>query len=339
MKNHPASRERDFFSLFANCKLVKGATNSIIMDLQRSCFYSVHPLIGKLLSVDFKKKSIIGIKNVYQNRYDKGISAIFEYLSNEGLGFFTNEPDNFPDISTTFRTPYKILTAVINFSQKSKYDLENVLVQFVKMGCQLVQIRIFNNIDLKKINNMLKSIAHSRIRLIELFLKDYGYDQEDLCSLLNNSFRLNIIIHSINSDIIDIRKDGLILTKETIGTHQKEIISIGTMVCNLPFFNESMNFNVGLNRKVSIDYDGNIKNFVNHLKSFGNVNKIKIENAIKQKVFQELWNIRNDNIEKCKDCEYRYMCLSNSDIIKKDSRFYKVDDCNYDPYSGKWKNN
>lgn len=51
-----------------------------------------------------------------------------------------------------------------------------------------------------------------------------------------------------------------------------------------------------------------------------------------------LWNITKDQIEVCKNCEFRYICPDNRIPLKrKENDYYHQTDCNYDPYKNKWK--
>jgi|GEM_PF-2058324 len=73
----------------------------------------------------------------------------------------------------------------------------------------------------------------------------------------------------------------------------------------------------------------------------GNFLDNRFNNLIKlQSDISKLWNMTRDNIEICKDCEYRYYCkdcrpleksTSGSNNIKMRSRF-----CLYNPYTGEW---
>lgn len=67
-------------------------------------------------------------------------------------------------------------------------------------------------------------------------------------------------------------------------------------------------------------------------KSFGNFK----HRSLKDSNFKKLWYIYNDKIEKCKDCQFRYQCVSNSDIKEENGKYYKVDTCDYDPYQNIW---
>ncbi len=67
-----------------------------------------------------------------------------------------------------------------------------------------------------------------------------------------------------------------------------------------------------------------------------NINFDKLSDILALKEFKQLWAINNDKIEKCKDCQFRYMCLSNSNIERKNDKYFKTDKCKFDPYENKW---
>ena len=74
------------------------------------------------------------------------------------------------------------------------------------------------------------------------------------------------------------------------------------------------------------------------LKSYGNVNEIKIVNALQNKSFKKYWNVTKDQIDVCKDCEYRYVCTDCRAYIETpDDMYSKPLKCGYDPYTNKWE--
>lgn len=326
-----------YFLLFSNCIPVKGFKNSIIMDLQKNAYIPIPNLLYDILNLDMKQLTIGEVKNYFNGAYNEGINSFFTYLNEQEYGFFTNSPNSFPELNKDFLSPYEIISSIINFNSQSKYKLKDVLKQIIELGCQLVQIRIFNKIDISFLKNVLKCIQGSRVKIVEILLKDHNYIINEFTPFCKQHMGLKIIIHSVKYKIVNHQLDNMFLTNKEINLYQKEVIDQRLFISNIPFYVESKNFNVGLNRKVCIDYDGKIKNFVNHSKSFGNISNINIRDIINKYDFQNKWFLKNDIIEKCKDCEFRYMCMSNSDIEKKDSKYYKTDQCNYDPYEGKWK--
>lgn len=65
---------------------------------------------------------------------------------------------------------------------------------------------------------------------------------------------------------------------------------------------------------------------------------VELKGIVKSLGFQELWKIRKDDIEICKVCEFRYMCIDGR-IPKRGERdrFWRhSSSCNYDPLMGKW---
>jgi hypothetical protein len=54
--------------------------------------------------------------------------------------------------------------------------------------------------------------------------------------------------------------------------------------------------------------------------------------------FKKLWQITKNQIDVCKDCEYRYMCTDCRCFIKDPQNIYsQPSKCNYNPYVAKWK--
>ena len=58
--------------------------------------------------------------------------------------------------------------------------------------------------------------------------------------------------------------------------------------------------------------------------------------VVSKRNFQEKWFISNDNIVKCCDCQFRYSCVSNSDILTKKGKYYKKSTCKFNPSTNEW---
>ena len=63
----------------------------------------------------------------------------------------------------------------------------------------------------------------------------------------------------------------------------------------------------------------------------GDVNMI-VEKA------REYWKLTKDKVEKCKDCELRYVCFDCREIAMREGRKISSTNpyCRYDPYTGNW---
>lgn len=113
-----------------------------------------------------------------------------------------------------------------------------------------------------------------------------------------------------NEHYISITEEHIILSIQNT-FDPKEIIDPDNFSVNTLSFVEANKYNIGLNRKLCIDKDGYILNYLGHAPKFGNIKNDKISEVINRDDFRLKWNITNDQIEKCKDCQFRFCCVSN----------------------------
>ena len=121
------------------------------------------------------------------------------------------------------------------------------------------------------------------------------------------------------------------------------VISPEYFISNIKLFTEAQHFNSCLHKKISIDKDGNIKNCPSMPQSYGNIKDTTLEEALKHKDFKQYWNITKDEIEVCKECEFRYICTDcrayteRTQTNKDQLDVSKPLKCGYDPYTGEWE--
>ena len=59
-------------------------------------------------------------------------------------------------------------------------------------------------------------------------------------------------------------------------------------------------------------------------KSYGNVRQRQLKSAIQTAAFQQVWAITKDKIDKCRDCEFRYVCTDCRAFLEEpDNEFSK----------------
>jgi radical SAM protein with 4Fe4S-binding SPASM domain len=70
--------------------------------------------------------------------------------------------------------------------------------------------------------------------------------------------------------------------------------------------------------------------------SLGNILNDSLVNLIKQERIQNLWKITLDDVETCRDCEFRYACQDCRPLAlyEGDGLFSRAPRCNYNPYAG-----
>ena len=332
-----------WFKLFASCKVVHGIGKSLVYDLDRSTFYEVPHSIEKILA-DTRTNNIGCLEIKYKEQFNDVMAILDQFVENE-LGFYTNDPESFPEIDLGWQSPYTITNAIVEIEDTGLYDFIGVANQLDELSCRAIQLRFLKACDLKEISALFEAaFSRSRINQIELIINsNSGVASDDLIQLLAFHQRINkILVYNSAEDHIvptstEMLNRRIVYCKKDLNKETAEIINVNRFYTNIHMFAEAQRHNIGLNRKVCIDYAGNIKNYLSHHKIFGNVRKDLIKEIIEKPDFREKWFYSNDQIEICKDCQYRYACLSNSDIKSCNNNYFKVDMCDFNPGDNSWK--
>lgn len=326
------------FKLFACCIPVKGFKNQIICDLQRFEFIKIPEALYEILTLH-KNKSISEIKNNYNKESHNYIDEYFEYLVNNECGFWCDSKDilHFPELNLKFESPELINNAIIDIDKNSSYDLNKVFSELNDLRCKFIEIRSFSTLHIPDLEKILHLTSNKIFRNIDIILKYYDTIEKDIENNKLFSTFPNIGVISIHSSPKDKTIDNyLILTKKNIKScNDCGEINIDNFSLNIQTFSEAQHYNTCLNKKVSFDTNGNIKNCPSLKHSYGNVDDVNISTVINSQKFFSYWSITKDQIHTCKDCEFRYICTDCRAFV--DNILDKPKKCNYNPYIGQWE--
>lgn len=206
---------------------------------------------------------------------------------------------------------------------------------------EAIQFRIFDDQSSTWILDLLETATKlsNRLRVVELVIKhssgiDYPSFEKELVAFPLLS---SVVIHSAPQGKIKTEDaTPIIYVTEEINneTHCGKISPI-SFASNIEHVLEAASFNSCLNRKVSIDKSGNIKNCPSLDKSFGHINSTAIAEVVSDASFQKTWTIDKSKISVCRDCEFRLICSDCRAYVAGD--YDKPAKCNYDPYEASWK--
>ena len=341
--------DQHYIKLFTNILPVKGAKQSILCDAQRG-EYRVIPedLYDLLIRCDGQIVSEI-IDEFGENNRDV-ILEYFTALYREECIFFcdTKEEVNcFPALDLTFDTPSIITNAILDVDSKSNHNLTTLFSQLDGLGCENIEIRIFESVHESVYQEIYDCLVDSLIEycvLITPFNPNMGL--KDYQDILKNEKRIGkIIVHSVgerraNEIQQNTGKWPIYFTKQVINNAECcGNISAKYFNMNLRFITEAKKHNSCLNKKISIDREGNIKNCPAMQNSFGKLDSNLLIDVVKLQQFQELWNVNKDQIAVCKDCEFRYICHDCRALITEPNNQYsKPLKCKYNPYKAIWEN-
>ena len=339
------------YKLYSDLIPVKGFSRSIILDLTKNNYFYIPTDLYNIIQQE------INFPELYK-AYPNNIKILNEYenfLTKNDLIFPITKATSklFPKIDLHWENPYKITNVIFDIDKESSIiNLKKLNHEIGILGVEALLIRCFYIKSFPQLKKLVELYADSQINYLKdiqldfVYKADYG---EEAIQIINEISYLPII-SSINiyyTADLNITK----IINEKISFIQKKIINYkncGVIDNNidsidLNLISEAQSHNTCLNRKLSIDSNGNIKNCPAMPESFGNIKDTKLENALIQKGFKKYWNISKNEIEICKDCEFRYICTDcrafteRSHINKNNLDTSKPLKCGYNPYTGEWK--
>lgn len=329
-----------WFRLYASCLLVEGHAASVVYDIERDGIYDIDNEYLPLLR-ELSKTDILAVSKKFSLTVD-ALKAFLSNFINSELGFYTTEPLSFPPIDLSWEMPYDITNSIVELDEPQNFSLNNIIPQLDELGCRSVQLRFLKSTNLNKLSSVIKYFKNSRINETEiLFPAESKISEEELYDLLSQEKRISkfLVYNSVDDRVTknqtEFYNDRIIYFKKDIRIDDSEIISKSRFRVNIKILSEAKKFNLGLNRKVCIDRKGQIKNYIGHKTSFGNINNNQLKSVISEK-FKEMWLVSNDQIEGCAQCQYRYVCVSNSELKRSSNGYVKIEKCVFDPHTNIW---
>lgn len=336
--------EENILKLHANCIPVRGARRSIICDLHYNSYKFIPNTLYDILT-DYKEKSLREIKGVFDNRYDNEIADYFLFLIKEDLGFECTKGQfsQYPELEMRWEIHAQVTNSIIDLNEFSRYNLYKVANELSELRCMAVQIRFFSAFSLMYIAETLSCFNSTRIQSLELIIRqDTSFDDEDLKELCANFPRISLITiyASPSNREYDVNPLGVTMhfIQEVIESSSHcGFINASMFNVNQQMFLEAKNYNSCLNKKISIDVSGEIKNCPSFERSYGNIQDTSLRDALDFPDFKSAWNVTKDNVDICSVCEFRYICTDCRAYTQNGSLGQgKPLKCTYDPYNAIW---
>ncbi len=341
------------FKIFPNCKIVSGKKNAIIHDLERNTSELIPLEFAKILNELDKKTPINILKSKYTDNEQKIIDVNLKHIVDKEYGIFCSEElfSCFPEMSLEFQESSEITNSIIELKYSTIFNLNNYLVQLEELGCFDVSIIFYELLSEKLFIDIFNQIPQNRIKSVEILSKWYDGINDSLFSSINE-FCPKIVKLSFfacpfeKSETWD-KDKNILFDRQFVSTDITNFTHCGKV--EPKYFNthinkvlEAINHNSCLHKKIAIDTDGNIKNCPAVPESFGNIKTTSLREALNRSSFKKYWNLTKDNIEVCKDCEFRYICtdcraFTERTHISNEMDISKPLKCGYDPYLGEWK--
>jgi hypothetical protein len=314
------------------CVPVNGYNRSIIYDLGRKDYYFISNAHYDILNtdglIDFNMISDPSERNELIN-YLLNLEIIFEVAS-------VQEEKRFPKISKTLHQVNEITHAVIHANTGNNFidfisqtPLQNLSIISPRLDDELIK--------------MIKSFAHLEIDSIYLYIEIFDaetfeqYERE----LVGQTALFSVNFFGLDRPETKL-KDNIYYNffTESFGDYQR-LLTIDKLFVNQDFFLEAYNKHTYYNGKIYIDQSGHIKNGLNNIKSFGDINLMdyeKFHQTINSESFLKLGNINKEETLVCQHCEFRYMCTDVRVPENEAAYWFHRVECVYNPYISKWDN-
>lgn len=330
------------FRLFANCVPVRGARRSVICDLQRQRIDFIPNGLFEILTAH-RGRSVDELCVHYGEAHRETIVDYFTFLVEKELGFWTTDPDRFPPLDLSFDAPGLLDAAIIDVDADSTHDFGDLVRQLNELGCRYLQVRCYVSADSIDITEIFRAVADSRLRALDLTI---GYTPEltteRLVHWCAEHGRLSgILVHgapTTHMTTSPVRHTPIRFISRVIqGAKDCGSVHPAYFAPNLAAFIEGLHFNSCLNRKISIDRDGQICNCPAMAARFGASRNVALRTAVESPSFRAVWTVRKDDIDVCRDCEFRYVCPDcRAHVTDPANPRSKPAGCHYDPYTATW---
>lgn len=331
--------------LFECCLITKGHRRSLITDTQRDQYF----FIPNSLACLFDENNVLHTHKGLSSAEEREIMGSYiDFLIQNELCFYCNEDlvAQFPPLKTTeWDYPARISNAIVEVNADN-------LVPYFSLLQELADQYLTRNFELyfpvPLDLETLCSIADN-VDLLDCYcctlifeLTDNARLEDTIAMLQSHAKVFRSIIGSTGkAAIIDAHKFGwgnIVLLENRFSYKNCGVTDVRHFCNNLEHITESLQHNTCLNRKVAIDLDGNVKNCPNMPLVQGNIHQSPLSAIMAKPAFTRYWNIKKEDINGCRDCEFRHICTDCRAFTEQPEDLYsKPLKCGYDPYNCIWE--
>jgi len=331
---------KQYFQLFSCCIPVKGIKKAVICDLQRNIIQPIPLALYQLLVDDTytEKESLNRFLKSISEKEKQIIQEYTTFLYNNQFGYTSDKPMVPHSINMdSLEVSVSKANAIVDFDEKSKHSLSQIMPQLKDIDCHVLQLRYFFPVPFQTLEQELGFTIFANLLNLEILVQ-YSED-----FLLENVLKLAELYPSIKKIILTgspentvyRQKDMMILyTTEKVNDEKScGVTNEFYCIAETQLFIESIHYNSCLNKKIAIDRYGLIRNCPSMRNDYGPISKVKLYDVFHTEVFQKIWKINKDKIEVCSDCELRYVCQDcRAYIMDKNNIYSKPVKCTYNPY-------
>ncbi len=333
--------------MYSSVKITQGKQRSLLQDLVNGRQNFIPISYGQFL-VENNNMNYNQIIKKYKKENEKITSEYLTHAIQNNYATILNgnkEDAFFIPVNFQWFEPYIITNCILVFNVYDEIYLEKILLQIIYLEIPYIEIRILNNFSLNELDYIIVAFQNTSIISINILTI---YDNSLKIKEIKNKLKFKVVVNALiiyNSPVkqtleyfMHSKSTSILFTKQKLSSSMCGLITTQNFTTNLKLYSESLVHNTCLNRKISIDQNGEIKNCPSMVESFGNIKDTTLEEALNKQGFKKYWNITKDKINICKDCEFRNVCTDCRAYIQDPADIYsKPLKCGYDPYTNIWE--
>ena len=335
-----------YFVISSSCRLTKGCCRTIIQDFKRNYADYVPNDYYELCSVLDRHKISEIIDQIDEESQDN-FMVFIDFMLEKEYAFLTGDISLFPPISTELHETDILTDAIVEIDceRTDKAIVTQFLNEIDDMGCRCLQVRLYSCPDNTSVIHVSDFVCQYDFNYIEIHIDSatiITYDE--CCNLLlthaqiSNLFLYNALkyeardYNEMGANGIETQIGSVVYIQDGLDSCHCGIVNKYCHVYgDMTFYLMSQNMNSCLYRKISLDRQGNVRNCPSAPEKYDL--KIGLRNILQSDEFRKYWTIKKDDIDTCRDCEYRYNCLDCRFHTKDGGLYSKPATCQYDPYN------
>ncbi len=321
----------------SNCFIVIGASRALILDYARRNQY----LISKELATILSASKVIDHHSLDEDTFDLLMSKdLLVEIEESDLSVFSDYP-------LGISLPYIIGSVVLEWGSHLEDDdtLLRLQADMLSLGVKYVEVFFINDhaFNADDFLNFIAKLESTVVESIDLHISVKSFLSADVKSTLeqikSKSRQLRLVYLYGNSSVeLSQLEFCSVLNQSDVDRKCCGVVHQNYFSNNPWAYNLSRQENSCLSYKVSINNIGEIKNCPSTPEVYGNIANVNLVEATMQPDFKKYWKITKDDIQVCKDCEFRYICTDCRAYVENpDDLYSKPLKCGYDPYTCTWE--
>lgn len=337
------NKPSQYLKLYSCCHFIKGASRTLLLDSQRQQYFFVPNAMQTFIDIISGQALSEALSEL--EKEDRSVAEEYlDFLLTHELAFYCNsleEYESFPDMDKTWDYPALITNAVFEIDDPDK--ITPILKSIGDLYIPCIQLVMHFTIeDLAILSKQVKLFDAAANKTLQILFYNHGeFNIDDLSAFAAAHPKVErIIAFGSEADLgQETNYTSIILsTQQGYGSDYCGVIQGAYFNLNFSHYTESLVHNTCLNRKISIDAAGNIKNCPSMKESFGNIHDTTLAEAMNKPGFKKYWNVTKDQIGVCRDCEFRHICTDCRAYLEEPEDDYsKPLKCGYNPYTCTWE--